>query len=178
MTDAVFMKEPVAHEIRSRYFKVEAFYFNLEVKSMTKAPRIFHLIQQANSRLFAAADRRLKAREGIATAHQVILFVLAQEDGLPSSKIAKRAGMSQSRLTGLVDSLVSKGLVRRERSDTDSRVHRAFITDQGTALVARTAGQVRDLNEDLLQPFSESERETISRFLKHVSETAKAIDNS
>ena len=178
MTDAVFMKEPVAHEIRSRYFKVEVFYFNLEVKSMTKAPRIFHLLQQANSRLFAAADRQLKAREGIATAHQVILFVLAQENGLASAKIANRAGMSQSRLTGLVDTLVSKGMVRREKADTDSRIHRAFITDQGTALVARTAGQVRDLNEDLLQPFSESERETISRFLKHVSETAKAIDNS
>ncbi|MDF1848546.1 MAG: MarR family winged helix-turn-helix transcriptional regulator [Parvibaculaceae bacterium] len=178
MTDAVFMKEPVAHEIRSRYFKVEVFYFNLEVKSMTKAPRIFHLLQQANSRLFAAADRQLKAREGIATAHQVILFVLAQENGLASAKIANRAGMSQSRLTGLVDTLVSKGMVRREKADTDSRIHRAFITDQGTALVARTAGQVRDLNEDLLQPFSESERETITRFLKHVSETAKAIDNS
>ncbi|HBM90079.1 MAG TPA: hypothetical protein DD437_16145, partial [Rhodobiaceae bacterium] len=129
MTDAVFMKEPVAHEIRSRYFKVEVFYFNLEVKSMTKAPRIFHLLQQANSRLFAAADRQLKAREGIATAHQVILFVLAQENGLASAKIANRAGMSQSRLTGLVDTLVSKGMVRREKADTDSRIHRAFITD-------------------------------------------------
>lgn len=169
------IKEPVANEIRSRYFKVEAFYFNLELKSMTKSPRIFHLIQQANSRLFSAVDRQLKSREGIATAHQVILFVLAQEDGLASAEIAKRAGMSQSRLTGLVDSLVSKGMARREKADTDSRVHRVFLTDQGTAVVTRTSGEVRALNEQLLQPFSDDERDTISRFLKHVSETAKAI---
>jgi DNA-binding MarR family transcriptional regulator len=142
---------------------------------MAKSPRIFHLIQQANSLLFRALDRQLKAREGIVTAHQVILFVLAQEDGLPSAEIAKRAGMSQSRLTGLVDKLVSKGMVRREKADTDSRVHIVFITDQGTALVTRTAGQARGLNEELLKPFSESERDTIARFLKHVSQTAKAI---
>lgn len=169
------IKEPVANEIRSRYFKVEAFYFNLEVKSMTKSPRIFHLIQQANSRLFSAVDRQLKSQEGIATAHQVILFVLAQEDGLASAEIAKRAGMSQSRLTGLVDSLVSKGMARREKADTDSRVHRVFLTEQGAAVITRTSGEVRTLNEQLLQPFSDDERDTISRFLKHVSQTAKAI---
>ena len=176
MTDAVIMNGPVANEARSRYFKVEALYFNLEVKSMAKSPRIFHLLQQANSRLFGAVDRQLKSREGIATAHQVILFVLAQEDGLASAEIAKRAGMSQSRLTGLVDTLVSKGMVRREKADTDSRVHKVFITDLGTALVARTSGQARGLNEDLLKPFSESERETIARFLRHVSDTAKTIE--
>ncbi len=158
------------------YFKVEVFYFNLEVKSMAKSPRIFHLIQQANSLLFRALDGQLKAREGIVTAHQVILFVLAQENGLPSAEIAKRAGMSQSRLTGLVDTLVSKKLARREKADTDNRVHKVFITDLGTALIARTSGQARSLNEDLLQPFSETERDTIARFLKHVSETAKTID--
>jgi len=174
--DAVITKEPVANEVPSRYFKVEAFYFNLEVKSMAKSPRIFHLLQQANSRLFAAVDRQLKSSEGIATAHQVILFVLAQEDGLASAEIAKRAGMSQSRLTGLVDKLVSKGMVRREKADTDSRVHNIFITDLGTALVARTSGQARDLNEELLKPFAENERETVARFLKHVSDTAKAIE--
>lgn len=176
--DAVIPKGPVANEVRSRYFKVEAFYFNLEVKSMTKSPRIFHLIQQANSRLFAAVDRQLKSREGIATAHQVILFVLARENGLPSAEIAKRAGMSQSRLTGLVDTLVSKGLVRREKADTDSRVHQVFVTEQGAGLVSRTSGDVRRLNEDLLQSFSPVERETIARFLKHVADTAATIDQS
>ncbi len=134
------------------------------------------MIQQANSRLFSAVDRQLKSQEGIATAHQVILFVLAQEDGLPSAEIAKRAGMSQSRLTGLVDTLVSKGLVRREKAETDSRVHNTFLEEKGADLVARTAAGARELNEDLLDPFSDSERETIARFLNHVVQTAKTID--
>ncbi len=140
-----------------------------------RQPRIFHLIQQANSRLFSAVDRRLKSQEGIVTAHQVILFVLAQEDGLPSAEIAKRAGMSQSRLTGLVDTLVSKGMVRREKADIDSRVHKTYLEEKGADLVARTSAGVRELNEDLLHPFSEDERETIARFLKHVVQTAKTM---
>ncbi len=145
---------------------------------MAKSPRVFHMIQQANSRLFGAVDRQLKSREGITTAHQVILFVLAQEDGLPSAEIAKRAGMSQSRLTGLVDTLVSKDMVRREKSETDSRVHKTFLEEKGADLVARTSGGARELNEQLLHPFSDSERETIARFLNHVVQTAKTIDRS
>jgi DNA-binding MarR family transcriptional regulator len=166
----------VAKAARSMYFKVEVFYFNLEVKSMAKSPRIFHLIQQANSLLFRALDGQLKTREGIVTAHQVILFVLMQEDGLPSAEIAKRAGMSQSRLTGLVDTLVKKSLVRREKSAADGRVHHVHIQPKGEALIRRTTAATKGLNEALLQPFSESERDTIARFLTHVTATAKAIE--
>jgi len=142
---------------------------------MTKSPRVFHLIQQANSLLFNAVDGLLKSREGIVTAHQVILFVLMQQDGLPSAEIARRAGMSQSRLTGLVDTLVKKQLVRREKGPSDGRVHCIYIEPNGKALIKRTTSLAGDLNENLLQPFSEAERKTISRFLTHVADTAKTI---
>lgn len=159
-----------------RYFKVEVYYFKIEVFAMTKSPRVFHLIQQANSLLFSAVDGLLKSKEGIVTAHQVILFVLMQQDGLASAEIANRAGMSQSRLTGLVDTLVKKRLVRREKGATDGRVHCVFIEPDGRELIKRTTSLANDLNETLLQPFSNTDRETISRFLTHVADTAKTIE--
>jgi DNA-binding MarR family transcriptional regulator len=142
---------------------------------MPKPPRVFHMLQQANSALFRAVDGLLKAREGIISAHQVILFVLTQEDGLQSADVAKRAGMSRSRLTGLLDTLTSKGLVRREQSPDDGRVQRVFITQGGADIIKRTAALARELNEDLLEPFDEQEREVITAFLQHVSGTAKVI---
>lgn len=142
---------------------------------MTKSPRIFHMLQQANSALFRAVDGLLKAQEGIVTAHQVILFVLTQEDGLQSADVAKRAGMSRSRLTGLLDTLTAKGLVRREQWIDDGRVQKVFITVEGADIIRRTAALTRDLNADLLGPFDEQERKTITTFLSHVSSTANSI---
>jgi DNA-binding MarR family transcriptional regulator len=142
---------------------------------MPKQPRIFHLLQQANSALFRAVDGLLKAQEDIVSAHQVILFVLTLEDGLQSAEVAERAGMSRSRLTGLLDTMVEKGLVRREQSLDDRRVQRIFITPEGADIIKRTSALTRDLNSDLVRPFDDKERETITAFLRHVSEVAKLI---
>jgi DNA-binding MarR family transcriptional regulator len=142
---------------------------------MPKPPRIFHMLQQANSTLFRAVDGLLKVQEGILSAHQVILFVLTQENGLQSAEVAKRAGMSRSRLTGLLDTLTAKGHVRREQSNDDGRVQRVFITQGGADIIKRTAALTRDLNADLLDPFNEEERKTIAAFLQHVCATAKSI---
>jgi len=145
---------------------------------MVKSPRIFHALQQANTSLFRAADNELRAREGITTSHQVILFVLAEEDGLPSSEIAKRSAMSKSRLTGLVDTLVAKRLVLRAQGQTDARQQLLHITDDGRALIARTRQWVTSLNKALLDPFDAAERETILRFLQQAQALAATISKS
>jgi len=145
---------------------------------MVKSPRIFHALQQANASLFRAADSELRTREGITTSHQVILFVLTEEDGLPSSEIAKRSGMSKSRLTGLVDTLVAKRLVLRAQGQTDARQQLLHITDDGRALIARTRQWVTSLNKALLDPFDPAERETISRFLQQAQALASTISKS
>lgn len=145
---------------------------------MVKSPRIFHALQQANASLFRAADSELKAREGITTSHQVILFILTDEDGLPSSEIASRSGMSKSRLTGLVDTLVEKKLVRRAQGQADARQQFLHLTDEGRALIARTRQWVTSLNKALLEHFDSAERETISRFLQQAQTLAATISKS
>lgn len=142
---------------------------------MTKPVRIFHLLQQANSALFGAADGLLKAREGIVTAHQVILFVLVGEDGLTSAEVAKRAGMSRTRLTALLDTLTEKGLLNRKQSSSDRRIQHVHITSEGRDMIGRTRALVTDLNADLLAPFGENQQLIILAFLKHVQATARAI---
>ena len=143
--------------------------------SNARSPRVFHSLHLAHGALFRAVDRRLREKEGIATAHQVILFTLAAEDGLRSSEVARRAGHSKSRLTGLVDTLVAKGLVERRPSEEDGRVQLLHATRAGRALIKRTAGQTRDLNAAPLAPFSPQQRNTIESFLAHVSKEARKI---
>ena len=137
--------------------------------------RVFHLLHRAHGALFRALDRKLREAEGIATAHQVILFTLAAADGLPSSEIARRAGHSRSRLTGLVDTLEGEGLVERRVSGDDGRVHLLHLTRAGRALVARTRSETKRLNAALLAPFDRREQETIRAFLEHVLAEAEKV---
>ena len=143
---------------------------------MANQKRVIHLLQQANSVLFRAVDNLLKAQEGIVSAHQVILLLLRQEDGLAASRLAELAGMQPSRLTALVDTLQHKGLVRRESSPDDGRVHRIRLTPDGRAMADRTATLPGKLNAELLAPFDAAQQETIVQFLNHVARTGRSLD--
>lgn len=141
----------------------------------TRPLRAFHLLHLAHGALFRALDRRLRETEGITTAHQVVLLTLAAEDGLPSAEVARRAGHTKSRLTGLVDRLVAEGLVERRVSEEDGRVHRLHATRAGRALAVRTGARTKELNAALLAPFDAGERETIRSFLEHVRSEAEKL---
>lgn len=112
----------------------------------------------------------MRRAEGIATAHQVVLFVLDGEDGLPSSEVARRTGHSKSRLTGLVNTLAGLGLVVRDASASDGRVSILSLTPKGRELVDRTRSGPRAVNERILAPFDQDEQQVIAKFLRHIRE--------
>lgn len=140
---------------------------------MHKSPRIFFLLHIAHSALFRSVDRFLKDKENIASAHQVILFVLAATDGLTSAQVAKQSGHSKSRLTGLVDKLEKMKLVERRTSKHDRRVHTIHILQPGRELVKRTSNITNTMNRALLKDFNHDEQQVIERFLKSAVARAK-----
>lgn len=136
---------------------------------MARSPRVFHLIQRAHSALFRAADRKLKMDAGISASQQGILLVLARQDGLPITEIADQLSMGYSSLTGLIDRMADKGLVRRETDMRDGRVQKIFIEPYGQEVVGQTLLGIKRINARLLGPFSKSEQQVIERFLTHVA---------
>ena len=142
---------------------------------MARQPRIFHLMSLAHSALFRAADRRLKSEAGITVSQQGVLFVLAHQDGLPITEIADILNLGYSSLTGLVDRMSVKKLVRRHADASDGRVQNVFIEQKGRDLLDRTLADVKRINGALLQPFTASEQQVIERFLNHVAKNAADI---
>src|SRR5206468_3925286 len=53
---------------------------------------------------------------------------------VPMSEVARRAGYEPSNLTGVVDKLEARGLVRRRSATDDRRVKRVSLTREGAAL--------------------------------------------
>jgi len=144
---------------------------------MTKKLLVFHQLQVAHSALFRAADQRSRNELGLTSAQLSVLIVLSRTDGLPISSIAKALAMGKSSLTGLIDRMCEKGLVRREASAQDGRIIHIHIESSGRQAAQQGIGQTQQYNHELLAPFSIEEQKTIQRFLQHLSENADSIIN-
>lgn len=139
--------------------------------------RVFHQLQVAHSALFRAADQRTRETVGLTTSQFAVLIVLSQEDGQPISDIAKQLAMGKSSLTGLVDRMVDRGLVRRMPSERDGRVINIHLEPEGQELLTRGVRETKHFNAALLDPFDETEQEVIGRFLDHLVSHADEIIN-
>lgn len=144
---------------------------------MSRKLKIFHKLQVAHSALFRAADQRTRADLGISTTQLAVLFILSRADGQPISEISRTLAMGKSSLTGLIDRMCDKGLVRRSASATDGRVTHIYLQDLGREALNHGKQQVQQFNMALLEPFSAEEQVTIDRFLTHLAEDADSIIN-
>ena len=70
-----------------------------------------------------------------------VLRILMSEDGLKASEVADRAWSSPGTLTSVVNTLVRDGFVERRPDETDRRVVRLYITDQGRSVITYYVSQ-------------------------------------
>ncbi|MBD2411093.1 MarR family transcriptional regulator [Nostoc calcicola FACHB-389] len=71
---------------------------------------------------------------GLTPFHWLVLCCLWQEDGLPTSSIGDKLKQVGGTLTGVLDRMEERGLVRRERDTHDRRIWRIWLTDAGREL--------------------------------------------
>ncbi len=87
------------------------------------------------------------------------------------SDLADHAQTSQASLTGIVDRLEDRGLVRRTRSAADRRVVEASLTDEGRAELHRSRTAFIGRLESVLSPLDAEERLAFLALLRKVTET-------
>jgi len=82
-----------------------------------------------------ALDADLERAQNMSLGEYMVLMNLSEacDRSLRMSEIAARGGLSPSRISRVVESLVAEGLVRRDRSAKDGRVQIAVLTDAGFA---------------------------------------------
>jgi DNA-binding MarR family transcriptional regulator len=97
----------------------------------------------------APFETRFSAREGLTLQQYNVLRILrgAGPSGLPTLEIGERMIERTPGVTRLVDRLIEKKLVQRERSGDDRRQVWCSITARGKQLLARYDEQVDELEE-------------------------------
>ena len=136
------------------------------------------LAQEATLGLFRTADLlRKRVAEviepsGVTQQQYNVLRILrgAGREGLPTLAIADRMIERAPGITRLIDRLVKKGLVQRERLAGDRRCVQCRITEEGAVLLASLDGTVDDVDEQLLGMLSYADQARLIELLDQIRE--------
>jgi DNA-binding MarR family transcriptional regulator len=94
-----------------------------------------------------------------------ILVLLLGNGSATPKQLALTLGLPPPNVTVLVDRLVERALVKRERSTTDGRAMNLRLTDKGSELAKRVQRVSQTMETGLLAPLSAAERAMLAELL-------------
>lgn len=102
---------------------------------------------------------------GLTPFHWVVLCCLWQEDGLATSTLGERLQQVGGTLTGVLDRMEERGLVRRERDSRDRRIWRIWLTEAGKQLEEELPPIALEIREKAMAGISKTEQELLSKLI-------------
>jgi MarR family transcriptional regulator, organic hydroperoxide resistance regulator len=102
---------------------------------------------------------------GLTPFHWLVLCCLWQEDGLPTSSIGEKLQQVGGTLTGVIDRMEERDLVRRERDPQDRRIWRIWLTQAGRELEHILPPIAIAIREQAMSGISVADRERFSELI-------------
>ncbi|GAB2473442.1 MAG: MarR family winged helix-turn-helix transcriptional regulator [Comamonas sp.] len=115
----------------------------------------------------AEVDRRMEPL-GLTQAQWMPVLHLAAGRAQTAAELARNCMQSPGAMTRMIDRLVDKGIIERERSTTDRRVVRLRLTPEGQRCAVQLPDIVKGVNQDVLSPLSAEERQQFQGYLLRV----------
>lgn len=108
------------------------------------------------------------------TAQQIALLCHVDNRSPSLGELAGALGCDKTNVTGLVDRLERRGLVRRTPDPTDRRVGRVTLSEQGAALVPRIRAAVAEAMADSLGSLDAAERTRLAELAQTAAHALRA----
>ncbi|GAB4384801.1 MAG: MarR family transcriptional regulator [Elainellaceae cyanobacterium] len=105
---------------------------------------------------------------GLTPFHWVVLCCLWEQDGLATSDLGERLCQVGGTLTGVIDRMEERGLVRRERDQRDRRIWRIWLTEAGQKLEDVLPPIAVKLREKALLGLPDEERQRLSESIDQI----------
>lgn len=106
---------------------------------------------------------------GLRPVEFTVLSLINENPGSSLARLAQALAVTAPNITMWIDRLEERGLVQRERSETDRRAQHLDVTPKGRQLVAKATQQLHDGERDLLAHLSEGERLILIELLHKVA---------
>ena len=103
----------------------------------------------------------------------LVLWTLWIWDSMETREIAESVGISKGTLTGVANTLVSRGLVERIPSTVDRRLVNLALTEAGLALMDRIYPQFNEAESQIAASIGARDLETMTQALRQLVETAE-----
>jgi DNA-binding MarR family transcriptional regulator len=99
-----------------------------------------------------------------------MLVRLAQNNGRSQQAIAELMGLTPTRMVFLTDELEELGLVERRRNRVDRRSHALYLTEAGTAMLARVREVTRAHEAAITACLTGAERDQLTALLQRLAD--------
>jgi DNA-binding MarR family transcriptional regulator len=99
---------------------------------------------------------------GLTPFHWVVLCCLWEQDGQATSQIGEKLKQVGGTMTGVIDRMEERNLVRRERDFDDRRIWRIWLTETGRDLQAVLPPIALQVREVAFQGITEAEQKLVS----------------
>jgi DNA-binding MarR family transcriptional regulator len=103
---------------------------------------------------------------GFATGQITLLGLIAANKGVSQNDLARAILMRKSQVTGLIQDLVARGLVRREEAGADRRFNTLTLTPAGKQAWKGAAARLTAHSDTLLGPLEPAERAELTRLMR------------
>lgn len=97
------------------------------------------------------------------------LEAISKEEGLMMSDIGRRLDITLSTATGIIDRLIEKKFVKRERNHGDRRVVRVLLTDKGRKTNEAYQDQKKVIFSKILGVLDPKEQEKLIEILEKIA---------
>lgn len=115
-------------------------------------PRVNFLSRLVRRRLNEAI-----AEEGVFSGQQDIIFAIAENEGITSSELASRAGVSPATISVSVKRMEKAGLIVKKPDMDDARILRLYPTDRAKQIPANVRKKMDELELKLKQGMTEEQ---------------------
>ncbi len=102
------------------------------------------------------------------------LSALTRKASCTMTELAEMTRIASSALTGIIDRLIEKGLVIRERNGEDRRVVRIMLSQKGRAVIADIRNHGKQHLVQILSKIDEEDRENLIMLLGKVTRSLSA----
>lgn len=134
-----------------------------------------HLLRRCHQRseeLFTAAVGKAgPTRQQIA-----VLVTACQHPEASQADLVQMTGIDKNTLTQMINRLVDRGLLQRERTEHDARTNKITATPAAVRLLERVLPDVGRVQDEILEPLPEDLRPLFKRCLRLISGLDEADD--
>ena len=137
--------------------------------SLDMAGHLIRRLHQQSTQVFA--QRTQAAGFDLTSIQFAALDAIHAQPGTDQARVAEMIAYDRATIGGVIDRLEQKGWVRRVVSERDRRARELSLTAEGLRIHATLLPIVHTLQDDILAPLSEADRQCFLQLARQVVRT-------